>query len=103
QVAPNIQDQVDVTSYQTFAVPPLPPPMSQASLQQQQQQHILPQSQVNTLHQQHTYPFYENLLPAPPPPLPQQQAQQQQQQQQQQQFNRVIYIEFFARVLSFIR
>ncbi|CAF5072365.1 unnamed protein product, partial [Rotaria socialis] len=40
QVAPNIQDQVDVTSYQTFAVPPLPPPMSQASLQQQQQQHI---------------------------------------------------------------
>ncbi|CAF2085782.1 unnamed protein product [Rotaria magnacalcarata] len=88
QVAPNIQDQVDVTSYQTFAAPPLPPPMSQASLQQQQQQqqqHILPQSQVNTLHQQHTYPFYENLLPAPPPPLPQQQAQQQQQQQQ---FNR---------------
>jgi len=57
--------------------------MSQTSLQQQQ--HILPQSQVNPLHQQPSYPFYENLLPPPPP---QQQAQQQQQQQQ---FNRVRY------------
>ncbi|CAF1097369.1 unnamed protein product [Rotaria sordida] len=84
QVAPNIQDQVDVTSYQTFAAPPLVPPISQTSLQQQQQ-HILPQSQVNPLHQQHSYQFYENLLPAPPPPqIPQQQPPP----QQQQQFNR---------------
>jgi hypothetical protein len=38
---------------------------------------------VNPLHQQHTYPFYENLLPPPP------QQQQQPPPQQQQQFNRV--------------
>ncbi len=78
QVPPNIQDQVDVTGYQTFA-PPLPPPMSQ-----QQQQHILSQSQVNPLHQQqHTYTFYDNILPPP--------TQQQPPPQQQQQFNRVSY------------
>lgn len=77
QVPPNIQDQVDINAYQNFPAPPLPPPMSQASLQQQQQ-HLLPQSQVNPLHQQHSYQFYENILPQqqqppPPPPPPQQQ------------------------------
>jgi hypothetical protein len=61
--------------------------MSQASLQQQ---HILPQSQVNPLHQQHSYTFYENLLPQPPPP---------QQQQQQQQFNRVRFE--FSKIIVF--
>ena len=71
QVPPNIQDQVDMNAYQTFSVAPLP-----AALQQQ---HLLPQSQVNPLHQQHSYPFYENLLPPPPP----------QQTAQQQQYNRV--------------
>jgi hypothetical protein len=75
-VPPNIQDQVDVNVYQTFPPPQLPPPMSQASLQQQ---HLLPQSQVNPLHQQHSYTFYDNILPPPP----------QQQQPQQQQFSRV--------------
>ncbi|CAF4267787.1 unnamed protein product, partial [Adineta steineri] len=68
QVAPNIQDQVDVSAYQTFPAPPIQPPMSQASLQQQQQQqHMLPQSQVNPLHQQPSYQFYESILPPPPP------------------------------------
>ena len=83
QVQPNIQDQVDVTPYPTFPVPSLPPPISQASLQQQQQQHLLSQAQVNSLHQPHSYQFYENLLPPP------QQQQQAQQQQQQPPFNRV--------------
>ena len=75
---------MDINAYQNFPAPPLPPPMSQASLQQQ---HLLPQSQVNPLHQQHSYQFYENLLPQqqqpPPPPPPQ---------QQQPTFNRVRFV-----------
>jgi hypothetical protein len=62
--------------------------MSQASLQQ----HILPQSQVNPLHQQqHSYTFYDGLLPPPP---------QQQPPQQQQQFNRVRF-DFF-KIIFFV-
>ncbi|CAF0982507.1 unnamed protein product [Adineta ricciae] len=75
QVPPNIQDQVDVGSYPVFPPPALQPTMSQASLQQ----HLLPQSQMNPLHQQPSYPFYEGLLPPP----------QQQPPQQQQPFNRI--------------
>ena len=74
---------------------PLPPPMSQVSMQQQQQ-HIIPQNQVNPLHQQHAYPFFENLLPPPPPPS---------QQQGQQQFSRVRefhLVRVFARSLPMI-
>jgi hypothetical protein len=94
QVPPNIQDQVDVNIYHTFPPPPsLPPPMSQPSLQQQQQ-HLLSQSQVNPLHQQHSYQFYDNILPPPPPP--------QQQQPQQQQFSRVRFdvCFYFLRIVS---
>ena len=84
QVPPNIQDQVDVTTYPTF-VSALPAAISQASLQQQQQQqHLLSQAQVNPLHQPHSYPFYDSHLSLP---------QQPNQQQQQATFNRV---RFFA-------
>jgi len=78
QVPPNIQDQVDVTTYPTF-VSALPAAISQASLQQQQQQHLLSQAQVNPLHQPHSYPFYDSHLSLP---------QQPNQQQQQATFNR---------------